>query len=125
MSIPREQLVLAENIEKGLMYQSHGKEDTIIENPKFWFHDLQDDQLFKGLKGYCACALGFGLIGRYGSPIKAKEAIKRIQYPVNKRSMITGLGISKGLFDAVDELHRDKRLSAKQIVNVLRTRSLV
>lgn len=133
MNIPEDQLLLASYIEQGLAYKAKGKEDQATENPKFWFHDLQDDQMVEEMndnlkcvmKGYYVCVLGFGLIGKYGSPMNAKEVLKKIRYPVNKNSMILGLGISEQLFKIVNKLHQDKGLSAERIVNTLRTRLLV
>ena len=133
MDIPRDQLLLASYIEQGLAYKSKGKEDQATENSKFWFHDLQDDQMVgemnddlkSVMKGYYVCVLGFGLIGKYGSPMNAKEALKKIRYPVDKNSMILGLGISEELFNSVNELHQDEGLSAKRIVNTLRNRLLI
>lgn len=133
MSVPWHQTVLADLIEKGLWYKPQGKADTLIENHKFWFNDLSEDQLLdawiipeerKKIMGYYVDAFGFALVGKCKTPDKAKQELKRLRSHDMKRAMIQILGIPEKLFNAVDKLQDNGRVKVTMVVSILRTRSI-
>lgn len=119
-----EQQVLADLMEKGLDYSPKGKSDRVTENHAFWFHNLAEDQLFKGLQGYQCDAIGMALIGKFGSPDDVWAAIKESHMAhVPELFVRLKLFVSAELTKAVMDLH-DEKTNIREVIKILRTRDL-